>query len=432
MINSSDEEKSIGLEVYYTDTKGIGGKLRKSAEDFVVREISEPPPPNEYGEYTIVKLKVKNWETNRLIRQLSRRLGISRKRIGFGGTKDRRAITTQLFSIKAPLKDVENINLKDVEIADVYTSERGLNLGDLKGNAFDIIIGDILCPESEIERLVSETQKELSELFGFPNFFGHQRFGALRPITHIVGRKIIEGDFKEAVYAYLGNPTEFEGSEASDARSMIRDGVDYAETLKMFPKHLSFERAMLNHLVKNEDDFIGAITTLPNNLTMMFVHAYQSYLFNRILSKRIQSKLSPAEPEIGDIVLPLDSKGLPDHKKGIDVNEDNIEKVTKKIAQNKAYLSALVPGAEERLASGEQGEIESKVVEEEGISPEDFIIPQIRELSSKGRRRAMVSPMKNFEYEVEKNKVGLRFELFKGCYATSLLREFMKADMLNY
>jgi tRNA pseudouridine13 synthase len=247
-----------------------------------------------------------------------------------------------------------------------------------------------------------------------------------------VGRKIIEGDFKEAVYAYLGNPTEFEGSEASDARSMIRDGVDYAETLKMFPKHLSFERAMLNHLVKNEDDFIGAITTLPNNLTMMFVHAYQSYLFNRILSKRIQSKLSPAEPEIGDIVLPLDSKGLPDHKKGIDVNEDNIEKVTKKIAQNKAYLSALVPGAEERLASGEQGEIESKVVEEEGISPEDFIIPQIRELSSKGRRRAMVSPMKNFEYEVEKNKVGLRFELFKGCYATSLLREFMKADMLNY
>jgi tRNA pseudouridine13 synthase len=142
MINSSDEEKSIGLEVYYTDTKGIGGKLRKSAEDFVVREISEPPPPNEYGEYTIVKLKVKNWETNRLIRQLSRRLGISRKRIGFGGTKDRRAITTQLFSIKAPLKDVENINLKDVEIADVYTSERGLNLGDLKGNAFDIIIGD--------------------------------------------------------------------------------------------------------------------------------------------------------------------------------------------------------------------------------------------------------------------------------------------------
>lgn len=432
MINSSDEERSIGLEVYYTDTKGIGGKLRKSAEDFVVCEISEPPPANEDGEYTIVKLKVKNWETNRLIRQLSRRLGISRKRIGFGGTKDRRAITTQLFSIKAPLKDVENINLKDMEIAGAYTSARGLNLGDLKGNAFDIIIRDIQCSKSEIERLVSETQGELSTIFGFPNFFGHQRFGALRPNTHIVGRKLIEGDFRGAVYAYLGNPTQIEGAEAFDARSSIGDGVNYAEALKIFPKHLSFERAMLNHLVKNEDDFIGTITTLPNNLTMMFVHAYQSYLFNRILSKRIESKLSPAEPEIGDIVLPLDSKGLPDHKKGIDVNEDNIEKVRKKIAQNKAYLSALVPGAEGRIASGAQGEIERKVVEEEGISPEDFIIPQIRELSSKGRRRAMVSPMKNFEYKVEKDGIRMRFELPKGCYATSLLREFMKTDMLNY
>jgi tRNA pseudouridine13 synthase len=432
VINSWDKEKEIGLEVYYTDTKGIGGKLRKSAEDFVVCEISEPPHPVEDGEYTIVKLRAKNWETNRLIRQLSRRLGISRRRIGFGGTKDRRAVTTQLFSIKAPLKDVENINLKDVEISEIYSSTRGLNLGDLAGNAFDIIIKDIQCLESETEQLVSETQKELGGLFGFPNFFGHQRFGTLRPITHVVGRKIIEGDFKGAVYAYLGNPTEFEGKESFDARSMIGDGVDYAEALKMFPKQLSFERAMLNHLVKNDDDFIGAITALPKNLTMMFVHAYQSYLFNRILSKRIQSQLSPAEPQIGDIVLPLDSKGLPDYKKGIDVSSDNIEKVTKKISQKKAYLSALVPGAEGRYASGVQGEIERKVVEEEGISPEDFIIPQIRELSSKGRRRAIVSPINNFEYEMVKGGIKMQFELPKGCYATSLLREFMKTDMLKY
>jgi tRNA pseudouridine13 synthase len=251
MIISSEEEKSIGLGVFYTDTKGIGGKLRKNAEDFVVNEISEPPHPVEDGEYTIVKLKAKNWETNRLIRQLSRRLGISRKRIGFGGTKDRRAVTTQLFSIKAPLRDVENINLKDVEIEEAYTSARGLNLGDLAGNAFDIIIRDTQCLDSEIERLVSETQKELSALFGFPNFFGHQRFGVLRPNTHVVGRKIIEGDFKGAVYAYLGGPIEIEGTEAFEARSMIGEGVDYAEALRMFPKELSFERAMMNHLVKN-------------------------------------------------------------------------------------------------------------------------------------------------------------------------------------
>ncbi len=432
MIISSHEEKSIGLEVFYTDTKGLGGKLRKSAEDFIVCEISEPPPEVEDGDYTIVKLKAKNWETNRLIRQLSRRLGISRTRIGFGGTKDRRAVTTQHFSIKAPLEYVDKINLKDVEILAAYSSKRGLNIGDLEGNAFDITIRDVRYPMSEIEWLISENQRQLNLIYGFPNFFGHQRFGALRPITHVVGRKLIEGDFKGAVYVYLGEPVEIEGEEAVKARSMIVDGVDYSETLKIFPKQLSFERAMLNHLVKNEDDFIGAITTLPKNLSMMFVHAYQSYLFNRILSKRIQSTLSPSEPMIGDIVLPIDSKGLPDHKKGIDVSEDNIEKVTKKIAQKKAYLSALVPGAEGRIASGEQGEIEEKILEEEGISPKDFIIPQIRELSSKGIRRAMISPIKELKYEVNEDGIRMMFELPKGCYATSLLREFMKTDMLNY
>ncbi len=432
MIPAAKDEMRTGIEVFFTNTRGLGGKLRRSAEDFVVREISQPPPSDENGEYTIVKITVKNWETNRLIRQISRRLGISRKRIGFGGTKDRRAITSQLFSIKAPLEDVKNINLKDVEIAEAYTSGKGLFLGDLKGNSFDIVIRDMQCPESEIAHLASETQKELHSLYGFPNFFGHQRFGALRPITHIVGKKLIKGDFKGAVFAYLGNPVQIEGPDAFEARKAVEESEDYAQALSMFPVHLSFERAMLNHLVKNEEDFIGAITTLPRNLTMMFVHAYQSYLFNRILSKRIESKLSPAEPEIGDIVLPLDSNGLPDHKKGIDVNEDNIEKVEKKIAQQKAYLSGLIPGAEESLASGKQGEIERKIVEEEKVSPVDFIIPEIREISSKGRRRALVTPMKNFGYEVEKEGIRMRFELPKGCYATSLLREFMKAEMLNY
>ncbi len=432
MIRASEDEIRIGMEVFCTGTKGIGGRLRKNAEDFVVGEISSPPPKDVDGEYTIARIKAKNWETNRLIRHLARRLGISRKKIGFAGTKDRRAITTQLISIKAPVENVRKIQMKDFELLDAYPARKALNMGDLIGNRFDIMIKDLEFSEAETEQLVSKTLEEFNSLGGFPNYFGHQRFGAVRPITHIVGKRIIESDFKGAVFTYLGNPVDIEGLEAVEARKAIDDGKSYSEALALFPKYFGFEKALLNHLIKNENDYIGALETLPKNLSMMFVHAYQSYLFNRILSIRIEKGLLASQPLIGDIVLPVDNNGLPDHKKWIDVTNDNIDKIGKRIGEGKAFISGLVPGAEVRLAAGEQGEIEKIVIEEAEVKPKDFIIPKMRELSSKGTRRELVSPLKDFTYEIENEGVRMSFELMKGCYATSLLREFMKTDVLSY
>lgn len=432
MIKSSDDESSIGIEVFYTNAHGIGGKLRKTAEDFVVEEISSPPSESSGGDYTIARIKVKNWETNRLIRLLSRQLGISRKRIGFAGTKDRRAVTTQLISIKAPFEDVKRLSFKDFEILDVYPSNQGLDLGDLLGNRFDITIRDIECTDLETKNYISNNLEELKSLNGFPNFFGHQRFGAVRPITHIVGKRITEGDFKGAVHVYLGNPVKIEGPEVFEARKAFDEGGNSVDVLKLFPKHLGFEKALLNHLIKKEGDYIGALNALPKNLLMMFVHAYQSYIFNRILSQRIEKGLLNSEPLMGDIVLPMDKNGLPDHKKWIDVTDDNIDKISKRIKENKAAISGLVLGSNVRFAKGEQGDIEKKVVEDEGISPKDFIIPQMKELSSKGIRREFVSPLSDFGYEIEEESVRMRFILQKGCYATALLREFMKTDMLSY
>jgi tRNA pseudouridine13 synthase len=431
MMVASDEEKQIGIEVFFTSTKGIGGRLRKTAEDFVVEEISLPPPRDENGEFTIAQIKVKNWETNRFIRQLSRQLHISRKRIGFAGTKDRRAVTTQLFSIKAPLDEVQKISLKDVEVLDAYPSGKGLSLGDLIGNRFHITISETEITNN-LEKTIKDTSDELDALGGFPNFFGPQRFGTLRPITHVVGKKLIEGDFKGAVYAYLGNPVEIEGEESFSARQAFEKDGNYADVLRTYPKYLGFERAMLNHLVKNEDDFIGAVSVLPKNLTWMFVHAFQSFLFNKMLSRRIAQGLLSNEPLPGDIILPPDENGLPDHKKWIDVTEDNIEKVKRKVEEKKAFLSGLVPGTEARLADGVQGEIERKVLEQEGLSFKDFAVPQMMELSTKGIRRELVAPMQSFSCKVEEEGVKMHFELMKGCYATSLVREFMKTEIIKY
>ena len=92
------EEKIVGLETFYTNHEGIGGKLRSIPEDFNVKENFQSPPRVDQGSFVIAQIQSKNWETNHLIRTLSHKLHISRKRIRFAGTKDKRSVSTQLFS----------------------------------------------------------------------------------------------------------------------------------------------------------------------------------------------------------------------------------------------------------------------------------------------------------------------------------------------
>ena len=169
----------------------------------------------------------------------------------------------------------------------------------------------------------------------------------------------------------------------------------------------------------------------------MFIYSYQSYLFNKILSRRIQRKLPINAAVVGDIVLPV-KKGVIDGE--ISVIEKNIEKVNKQISKGKAFVSAVLFGSDSNFSEGEMGEIEHKIIEEEKIDPRDFIIPDIPYISSTGSRRPILSPVKDLDYyikndELNKGKLALnlKFELLKGCYATSLLREFMKSeDIRNY
>ncbi len=425
-------EEAVGISVFLTKTEGIGGRLRKKPEDFVVEEISAEIEPEDDGRYTVARIRSENWETNRLVRKFARSLGISRRKIRFAGTKDKRALTTQYFQFEHPPENVRKINLQDVEILDVFRTNQKLEIGDLFGNTFSIVVKDIEMPLDEAYMSSFETGTSILETGGFPNFFGIQRFGALRPVTHVVGKHIIKGDFEEAVMTYVANPIEGEPEEAYDARKELQEDHDFATALKNFPERLSFEKAILNHLVKDGSDFIGALGQLPENLLLMFIHAYQSYLYNRILSKRMERGLLLNQPVIGDCILPLDRFGLPDHHNSILVRSRNLEKIAKQIANRKAFVSAVLFGTESEYAEGEMGEIEREVIEGEDLENEDFFVQQMRRLSSKGMRREILAPLDDIEIRKGEDSLAFGFELNKGCYATSLLREFMKTDPRNY
>ena len=430
-MKSLDFEKNIGIGTYFTKEPGIGGKLRSLPEDFIVKEIFLYPNRKENGRFIIAEVSSKNWETHTLVRELSKRLHISRKRISFAGTKDKRACSTQLMSFHNVPKDkLSHIKIKEVTIKNIYSSDKPIKIGDLYGNRFEITLRNI---DKDVKpKQIQNTASYLEKHYGFPNFYGVQRFGVMRPVTHIIGKHIINGDFEKAVMGYIANPMEGENEDTYKLREELEKSYDFSKALQSYPNSLNFEKAILNKLVIDPEDFVGALKELPKNLLTMFVNAYQSYLFNQILSERIRRKISLNKAIVGDIVLPV-RKNLVDYK-GIMVNESNMEKVNRQVSKNNAFTSGLLLGSDSVFSRGEMGEIEYKIIENEKVDYRDFIISEIPFLSSSGSRRPLLAALDRIDWKLNNDELNdgkqaltLKFELQKGCYATSLLREFMKS-----
>jgi tRNA pseudouridine13 synthase len=425
-------EEECGLLGFATAATGIGGKLRTTPEDFVVVEDSLMPPEDGGGRVTAVSVRARNWETNRLVRMIARQLRISPKRIRFAGTKDKRAVTTQLMTIEAPMEEVQSLRLTDVEILSQYPTDRHVTLGDLVGNAFEVAVRGLEEDSGTIEGRLEEVIAGVDSLGGFPNFYGVQRFGVHRPVSHMVGRALAGGDIEGACWTYLTHVGPGEDEAAKAARRSLAETRDARAALRDFPEVLSHERNMLNHLVHHPDDPTGALARLPFNLQLMFVHAYQGLLFNLVLCERLRRGLPIGTPVEGDLVLPVDDHGGAVHDRFVPVRAHNLSKVERQVERGRALVSGLVPGTESMLAEGEMGDIEAQVLESAGISFEDFRIPVLTDLTSAGIRRELVIPGVRPDWNVSEDVAEFSFRLHKGCYATTVLREFMKAPIMSY
>jgi len=439
------EERNIGLEVFFTDTEPLGGRLRKDPEDFVVKEISEPPLEVLDGEFSIATVTVRNWETNRLVQALADSIGMSKKAIKFAGTKDKRAVTSQLMSFRCSPERLLQVKLRDLRISNIYRSSTDLVLGGLYGNDFHIKIRDISMDQESVRSLTERCLGKMVSIGGFPNFFGVQRFGAIRPITHLVGKHIVKRHFKEAVLTYLCEPYQKEPAKQQEKKKQLEKDLDFKNALTNYPMDAIFERSIISHLSKNTDDWTGALEILPENLKMMFVHAYQSYLFNRMLSERIRQGITLNEPVEGDILLPLNKKRLPDRHTYIEVRKDNILEMSRLVKDGRAFISGLIFGRDPIYAKGEMGEIENKIVSSENLISEDFDIFEIDKVSSNGIRRELLAPVFDLKWRVQPDRepdigtffdestmIELKFTLFRGSYATSFLRELIKGALIVY
>ena len=440
-----EREQRVGIDYYVSEPDGIGGRLKERPEDFRVRELerfdAEPVDANtaDYP-HLIVRATLRGWDTHDFAGKLSDELRISRERIDWAGTKDKQAITTQLFTIR----DVEPGDLPELggtEIEVLGRAGRSLRFGDLAGNAFEIAVREPEHPEN-VGAITDELREFVNageNVVGVPNYFGQQRFGSQRPVTHEVGLAIARDDWEGAVMAYVGNPDEAEREASREARAYVEETRDWQGALDRLPDRLGYERAMLHTLVEREaagesagpEDFRAALEAVPTNLQRLFVNAAQSYAFNRILSERLARGLPFDRPVAGDVVAFADRSApeglaLPDIDRLQPVTESRVETVARHCERGRAFVTAPLVGTETELADGEPGEIEREVLEDLGLSPGDFSLPG--EFDSSGTRRAIAVTT---ELAVERDPLTFSFQLPKGSYATVLLREFLKVDPLS-
>jgi tRNA pseudouridine13 synthase len=443
-------DKLLGIGVYATETLGIGGIIRQSVDDFVVEEVlvdGSRAKIEKAGEsqvlgaspsrqhYLLCVLVKRNWDMFIAIKNIAKQLGISQNQISIAGIKDAKAVTAQHITIEhGSMEGVSKINVKDIKIRPLGYFRDKLSPYYLLGNNFNVRIKAINLVESTIEKRIAATIRELEAVGGLPNFFGHQRFGTTRPITHLVGKAIVKGDFEEAVMLFLAQPSAYEHPSSRQARRELQSKQDFKQALQNFPRQLRYERLMLSHLVEKSEDFIGAFKRLPIRLQELFVQAYQSYLFNRFLSERISHGFSLNKAEIGDYLVNVERSGLPMIKTGKMAGADALAETNESIKMGRMRIALPLVGIKQRLSQGTMGQIEKQILEAEGIKTENFRIDAIPKISGRGELRTVTAPIRNFKLRdisasadnPKKSQAELDFMLLRGSYATVLLREIIK------
>ncbi|WP_455364397.1 tRNA pseudouridine(13) synthase TruD, partial [[Eubacterium] cellulosolvens] len=270
-MNNPDVERKLGIERYCTRTSGIGGVIRSSPDDFIVHEVlrgygpADNPafprtPPTKKGRYLLATLEKRGWDTFPLLRKISQQMQINEKRIRIAGIKDAKAHTIQYMTLEnIPPSMIKKVKIRDVKITPLSHIEEPVNSTYLLGNHFRIAIKEVRDAKNVVDDHICRIRDEINSREGIANFYGHQRFGTIRPITHLVGRCLVKREFEKAVLTYLTATGEKEEPTMRRLREGLKETRDYRQFLREVPKKYLYERLLAERLTKKPDDYIGAI-----------------------------------------------------------------------------------------------------------------------------------------------------------------------------
>ncbi|HLD97362.1 MAG TPA: tRNA pseudouridine(13) synthase TruD [Candidatus Nanoarchaeia archaeon] len=374
--------------------------IKQLPEDFAVEEIQPKAAAHGLGgKFAYFWLAKRNLTTLEAVAELSSHFRVSQNSIGFAGTKDKKAVTTQLVSVRWRARETPGDKISvgnHITLQYLCQREEPLRIGQLLGNKFRIAVRDLSVAEAvALEKKCSL----LRETKTVPNYFDEQRFSKRNAA---IGRALAANNLKGAVAAIIG----CEEHELADGlcKAAARGRHD-------------FEAAVLQALMDNPSDFNAAIRIIPFRIKKLFMHAYQAYLFNKTAANYLNATLGKkqllaAKYSLGTLVFPrvaLANRKIPIVGFATNVNEIRDKK-----------LAAIVGAA----------------MKDENISPRSFIIKQLPYLSSEGGSRPLLMKIKNLncktsldELNKGKKKCTLDFELGKGSYATMLVKSLLNQPM---
>ncbi len=289
-------------------------KLKQLPDDFFVEEATDVAPADQ-GPFALYRLEKRGWSTPDALAALRRRWRIEPRRISYGGLKDRHAWTIQYLTIfHGPRRDlhhppsfpppaggeglgwgVTHLGWTDAP----YTSQ------DIRCNRFRLTLRNLSAEAAER----AATALDRIAVEGVPNYFDDQRFGSVAGEgQEFIARLLVRGRFEAALRLALTAPYEFDRGPIKKEKALLRDRWgDWLALKEQLPR--GHARSLVDYLRVHPDDFRGAVARLRPELRGLYLSAYQSHLWNRMLAHWLTHRLRPEQLRpvalrLGEVAVP--------------------------------------------------------------------------------------------------------------------------------
>ncbi len=384
-------DADIGILSYTTEFAGCGGKIRARMEDFVVSEVLHQKTldsiSNQDG-YAVYKLTKSGIDTNHALDLVFKKTGARLKALGL---KDAHANTLQYVCSMAQNKSIVKYSDGKILLEQIGFAKKPLSAKDMIGNHFVIRVDG-----------ANDTITKFSEWDKVLNFYGYQRFGSKRPVTHLIGKAIIQKRFDDAVSLLLSFTSEHDSEQNTKLRKEMSDPSNYPKMLSVIPPQMDLERTVLAEMISH-GNAQKAIHKLPIGIRRLYVESYQSFLFNLTLSHAYQYGEDLFRPTQGDVCF------------------DKNAKLGKYQMDDSQKLAIPLVGFSYFKKTRFDYHI-SKILEQQQIKPSDFYIKEAQEMSNEGGFRSAAILCN--DYSISSNVAS--FSLQRGSFATILMREIIK------
>ncbi len=379
--------------MYSTRSNGCGGIIRSDIDDFKVTEVLSGKITDiitRGNGYTLYKLRKQNIDTFHVLNDVFRRYRIRLKALGL---KDAASITEQYTYTTNKSKVPKNIMEKKYSLNKICYLKKPISKKYMIGNKFQIKI-----------KYARSNITEFNEHNKILNFFGYQRFGAKRPVTHLIGKALLKKNFSDAIDILLSYASPYDSLENNKLRKKLSDRSSYIKLINNIPLKMDLERIVMHEIIKHNNP-LKTIRALPLSIRRFFIQAYQSFIFNKTLSIAFENEEGLYVPKEGDICF--DYNGVISK-----FSYDRLQKLAIPLVGYAYYKKTRF------------NIYINQILKQEEINLKDFFVKEMQEISNEGGfRNSLVT---YYNYSITSNVV--KFTLLRGCFATILLREVIKPE----